>query len=30
MKRKTIMADEDTLLELKAMAQRQSKSTSGI
>jgi len=30
MKRTTIMADEDTLLELKAIAQRQSKSTSQV
>ena len=30
MKRTTIMADEDTLLELKAIAQRQGKSTSQV
>ena len=30
MKRTTIMADEDTLLELKAIAQRQGKSTSRV
>ena len=30
MKRTTIMTDEDTLLELKAIAQRQSKSTSQV
>jgi len=30
MKRTTIMADENTLLELKAIAQRQGKSTSQI
>ena len=30
MKRTTIMADEDTLLELKAIAQRENKSTSQV
>jgi metal-responsive CopG/Arc/MetJ family transcriptional regulator len=30
MKRTTIMADEDTLLELKAIAQRRGKSTSQV
>ena len=30
MKRTTIMAEEDTLLELKAIAQRQGKSTSQV